>query len=375
MRSFKRAALIVALVSLGAAFSAPDVQGATPGPCTSGVLPSGALSLICIPVAGWNGNVIIFAHGYVAFNEPLDFYHLDLPDGTNIPMLVQKLGFAFATTSYRQNGLAILEGIDDIRELVAAVNQSSPPPGRAYITGVSEGGLVAALIAERSPEQFTGALSTCGPIGSFRRQIDYIGDFRVLFDYYYPGLIPGEAIHIPPTVIRNWEAQHVPAITASVQADPVKAAELLRVAHVAFDPADTASFSSTTINLLWYSVFATDDAFKKLGGNPFSNATRWYSGSSDDAALNAHVHRFNTSKNALAAVQNYETSGQLRIPMVTLHTVGDEIIPFMHESLYRKKVQLSERGQFIAIPVSRYGHCNFDKGDVLSALVALLAQP
>jgi hypothetical protein len=30
------------------------------------------------------------------------------------------LGYAFATTTYRQNGLAILEGVDDIRELVAA---------------------------------------------------------------------------------------------------------------------------------------------------------------------------------------------------------------------------------------------------------------
>src|SRR5579872_4325422 len=87
---------------------------ATPGPCTSGALPSGALSLICVPAAGWNGELVVFAHGYVAINQPLGFYNLTLPDGTNVPLLLQSLGFAFATTSYRQNGLAILEGEDDI---------------------------------------------------------------------------------------------------------------------------------------------------------------------------------------------------------------------------------------------------------------------
>src|SRR5262245_22637649 len=87
--------------------------------CTTGVLPSGALSMLCVP-PGWNGNLIAFAHGYIESSQPLDFYHLTLPDGTSIPNLVQGLGFAFATTSYRQNGLAILEGVDDIAELVQA---------------------------------------------------------------------------------------------------------------------------------------------------------------------------------------------------------------------------------------------------------------
>src|SRR5688572_631167 len=80
-----------------------------PGPCQPGVLPSGALSLICVPAVGWNGQLVAFAHGYVDVREPLDFQNLMLPDGTPLPLLVQSLGFAFATTSYRQNGLAILE--------------------------------------------------------------------------------------------------------------------------------------------------------------------------------------------------------------------------------------------------------------------------
>ena len=186
MRIFHRGLVFLFLVALCALPGGRAEAQGIPGPCRDGVLPSGALGRICVPIAGWNGQLVVFAHGYVAFNEPLAFYHLQLPDGTDIPTLVQGLGFAFATTSYRQNGLAILEGVDDIRELVAAFRVAVGTPGRTYLTGVSEGGAVTALLAERSPQLFTGALATCGPIGSFRYQVDYVGDFRVLFDYFFP---------------------------------------------------------------------------------------------------------------------------------------------------------------------------------------------
>src|SRR5207253_8808916 len=139
----------------------------------------------------------VFAHGYVAFNQPLNFYHLTLPDGTSIPGLVESPGFAFATTSYRKNGLAVLEGVEDVKELVQAFQATRSVPLRTCVTGVSEGGLVTALLAERAPELFTSALSACGPIGSFQGQIDYIGNFPVLFDYFFPGVIPGSPIDIP----------------------------------------------------------------------------------------------------------------------------------------------------------------------------------
>jgi hypothetical protein len=45
--------------------------------------------------------------------------------GSYLPDFVLGRGYAFATTSYRQNGLAILEGADDIRELLALFSQVS----------------------------------------------------------------------------------------------------------------------------------------------------------------------------------------------------------------------------------------------------------
>src|SRR5262245_58972433 len=82
---------------------------------------SGAVYRICMPEPSeWNGRLVIFAHGYVAFNEPVGIPEdqLMLPDGTSLPDLVNALGFAFATTSYAQNGTAVRQGLADVEDLV-----------------------------------------------------------------------------------------------------------------------------------------------------------------------------------------------------------------------------------------------------------------
>lgn len=60
----------------------------------------------------------------------------------------------------------------------------------------------------------------------------------------------------------------------------------------------------------------------------------------------------------------YETSGDLRIPVVSMHTTGDEIVPFAHELLYWSKVHREDRGAFLPIPAGRYGHCNFTATEI-----------
>jgi hypothetical protein len=349
-------------------------QVAIPQPCVDGVLPSLALSRICMPI-GWNGQLVVFAHGYVAPGQPKAFYNLTLPDGSSLPDVVQSLGFAFATTSYRQNGLAILEGADDMLELVARFGETHSTPLRTYVSAVSEGSLVAALLAERSPDVFFGVFATCGPIGSFNAQIDYVGNFRVLFDYFFPGIIPGSPIAIPPTVATNWYSTYVPAIIAALAANPARAVELLRVAKAPFDQANPSTIVNTALDLLWYNVFATNDAIQKLGGNPFGNKLTLYFGSTNDLRLNFRVERFTAAPSALAALRAYRTSGDLRIPLVTLHTTGDDAIPIWQELLYLLKADPSGRGRFIPLPVVRYGHCSFTTGEVLGAFLLTVSQP
>lgn len=373
--------LLLVLVLLGpialATFPAPaQSAAAVPGPCVEGVLPSGALSLFCIPSEGWNGDLVAYAHGYVAYNEPIDFYHLTLPDGTYLPDVVQSLGFAFATTSCRTNGLAVLQCADDIRELVTAFPAyAGTTPPHTYMTGVSEGGLVTALLVEQSPQLFSGGLAACGPIGNFRKQINYFGDFRVLFDYFFPAVLPPSPISIPQDVIDHWDDIYEPAVESAVAASRGASLQLISTSKAATDPRDPTTVTTTTVNVLWYNVFGTNDATAKLGGNPYDNTSRLYRGSTNDRKLNRNVQRFTADQTALDSLKAYETTGVLTIPLVTLHTTGDEVIPFWHEALYLEKVRAKGTGSFLTqSPVVRYGHCNFTTQEIVAAFLRLVFQ-
>jgi pimeloyl-ACP methyl ester carboxylesterase len=348
-------------------------------PCEQGKLPSGALYLICVPPEGeWNGDLVVYAHGYTSPTEKLGFQQLSLADGTYLPDVVLSRGYAFATTSYRQNGLAILEGTEDIRELVTQFQVSKQNPNHTYLTGVSEGALITTLLIERLPERFSGGLAACGPIGSFRRQVNYIGDFRVLFDYFFPGVLPGSPIDIPQDVMAKWDTDYVPAIRQALDRRPLATMQLMSTfiqsSGAPIDLSNPATWKPATINLLWYNVFATNDARQKLGGNPFDNSNRVYRGSANDWRLNQYVQRFRADPVALQNLVPYETSGQVTRPLVTIHTTGDEVIPYWQERRYLAKVETSGERRVTAIPILRYGHCNFSREEVLAAFNLLVWQ-
>jgi hypothetical protein len=377
MKNIVRFILIEMLIVIGCYIATPTLSYSlpTPGECQDGVLPSGALSRICIPATGWNGDLVIWAHGYTAHNEPVDFQNLILPDGTYLPDLVQKLGFAFATTSYRTNGLVILEGADDIRELVSVFpDVAGRAPRHTYMTGASEGGIITTLLVEQSPELFSGGLACCGPIGDFQKQLNYLGDFRVLFDYFFPGVIPGSPITIPQEVIDNWDTVYMPAVMDELADNPEAFLQLIKTSKATIDQNDLDDATESAAGLLWYNVFATNDAADKLDGNPYSNRGRWYRGSENNLDLNRSVERFTADPAALTEITKYQTTGNVTIPLVTLHTTGDEIVPFWHEVLYFEKVSTSGSVSVTQLPVKRYGHCNFTTSEVLAAFGLLILQ-
>lgn len=334
---------------------------------------TGAITRVCMPAQGhWNGDLVIFAHGYVSPEVPVGIPEdqLSLPGGTSIPGIVNGLGFGFATTSYRKNGLAVLPGIEDVRDTVDAFVAEQGPPRHTYLVGASEGGLVTALAVERSPEVFSGGVATCGPVGDFRGQINYWGDFRVLFDLYFPGLLPPNAVNVPQDVRDQWLSSYVPRITLAFAARPAALDQLLRVSRAPFDPADPDTKVATALGLLWYNAFATMDGISTLRGQPFDNTARFYTGSGNDFLLNLLVKRYRANPVALQEIEaNYQTSGRLAAPLVTLHTTGDPIVPYWQEPLYSLKTLRGGSGLLHAnLPVFRYGHCRFEPVEALVAL-------
>jgi pimeloyl-ACP methyl ester carboxylesterase len=351
----------------------PPDEGQTPvAGCSDGVLEHGALYRICFP-DNWNGDLVLYAHGYVEPASPLALPD-DQVNGQSISSTVNSLGYAYATTSYRANGLVVPEATEDLVELETTARRLyRPDPSRTFILGVSEGGLVATLAAERHPESFEGALAACGPLGSFRRQLDYFDDFRIVFDYLFPGIIPGPAVDIPASVVAHWDDIYAPAVVAALATHPTAARELVRITSASVASDDIPSIALTAIAILWYNVIGSANAQARLGGQPFDNSTRVYSGSSDDVALNAGVARFTANPGTVAEIAQFETTGNLTVPLVTLHTTGDPVVPFEQEALYADKVaQVGATARLSQSSISRYGHCAFQGGELLAAFSTLI---
>jgi alpha-beta hydrolase superfamily lysophospholipase len=97
-----------------------------------------------------------------------------------------------------------------------------------------------------------------------------------------------------------------------------------------------------------------------------------YTGSDDDAALNAGVERFTSNPAAAAGLARFATSGKLSVPLVNLHTTGDPIVPVRQSQLYADKVkQAGSTSEFTYVEIERFGHCTFDKEELLSAFSQL----
>jgi pimeloyl-ACP methyl ester carboxylesterase len=352
--------------------------------CIDGNLSSGAPYQVCVNRSLWNGDLVVFVPGYT---NPAD--KPTTPDGDigglSAPDVVTSLGYAWATTGFRETGLLVPDtwiGEDLLGLVKTAKKFLRQPVGRTYLTGGSQGGLITTLGVEQYPKVFTGGgLAACGPTGSYRKQLEYVGDFRTVFDYYFDPVITSpdwpvwsqsvDGGAVDPAL---WNDATRAAVVNAIQAYPARIADVLNVTKAPIDadnPGPTTQ--TTTLDLLRYTFVGTNDAMAKLQGLAYGNIGRVYSGSSDDVALNSGIQRF-TFTASLSALQELETTGHLSRPLVTIYTTGDDIVPIWQQSMYRNKT-LSSLTSFLlysGITVSRYGHCTFTPEEVLGAFALLV---
>ena len=81
------------------------------------------------------------------------------------------------------------------------------------------------------------------------------------------------------------------------------------------------------------------------GRNAFSNMGVQYIGSSNDAELNRDVARFDSDPQAVAILKAEGTpTGQLPVPVVSIHSINDPQVAVEVQSPYRDTVHAAGRG-------------------------------
>src|SRR6187551_1042424 len=112
-------------------------------------------------------------------------------------------------------------------------------------------------------------------VGGTPLELQFVGDVRALFDYYYPGVLPGDAANVPegytPTV-EQVGALVVPA----VMANPLGLFAIASTAQtpLAFVPgnvtvagASQATLVQSLIVALWYQLIGTPDVVERTHGH------------------------------------------------------------------------------------------------------------
>jgi len=367
----------------GAAAQAFEPSDICPGPSDaySGTLASsGAEYAICVPPL-WFGDLALYAHGTVRVTKPAGKI-VTIRDELNIEGLSQPeffnlLGMAYGVLARSDTGWSKLgRAKNELIELRKTVkDRVGKIDGSVYLLGASQGGAIATKLVEQRPDLFDGGLAACAPIGRLLKQITYWGNLLVVFDYFFPAfdiLKDGlDEPRVPGAVRNNWEgAEGVKAqIRAALEATPGRTRQVVDVVGVPTDPDGGVPIGESVMDPLQTAVFMTNDAIKSLGGNPFKNTTRVYSGSNNDTALNNGVKRYTSDKAArdrLAMV--YETTGDLFAPLVTIHTTEDPLVPYWHERLYRQKAEAADASALLSqLRVADYGHCAFSPAEVAAA--------
>jgi pimeloyl-ACP methyl ester carboxylesterase len=326
------------------------------------------------PPASWNGDLVVYAHGFVPPVAPL----MIPTEAAQYADMVMSAGYAFATTSYPVNGLAVPEGLADIVSLVNEYKAAYPATNKVLLIGFSMGGLIAAQAAEKYPGTFNGVLAMSGLYGNTVIGVSNTGTFRAVFDYFFPNLIPGDACSVPGQTVSDWMEVYMPqvigALSAPANSDKVR--QLVAVTKLPVDPADPASLVNATVMILTVHVFSTMDVIQRFGGNPFENRCVRYCGSDDDKALNAGIKRFRADKAAITTANTlYGTTGKLLMPVVTMHSTGDQLVPITQQLLYRIKVLLAGKAAlYTGIPINGFGHGTFTPLQLQSAFAELTAK-
>lgn len=335
--------------------------------------------------------MIFYAHGMVD-PEPFEDVQLpaDLINGKPIEDIVTDMGMGYATTSYHENGLVAAEAVEDIKALKDVVDNFFDchteylRPDFLFLGGPSEGGLVTALTIEKYPKLFHGALSICGPIGNFYQQMQYNGDFHVLFNYFFGNYLAavgkniGTPLGVSEDVMWDWKTGTLKnEIGAILLSQPSKMKQLIKCAGVTANTDDNYAMMTAILECLRFNIMLTNDIINRVNGVPFNNKYTWYRGSDNDWKLNRQVQRIRTSSYYTAKnnAKKWETSGKIEIPVVAIHTTGDNVIPFWHNPAYRLKTFVNGNSLLHSgIPVNNYGHCAIEESHVIAALVILITK-
>lgn len=346
----------------------------------------------------WNGMLVMYAHGYAGEGANLSVS----PPAIRRHLLSQ--GYAWAASSYSKNYYDVRAGVEDTNALaiefvnIARQNgRTLAAPFKTYIMGVSMGGhITAAAVDEENIAtannriRYNGALPMCAVLGDTE-----------LFDYFaaYQSAAQVEA-GMPAT---SWPVANWAAIAPQVQArlfssfpggtpngPAVPTAQGLRLKQIVqnltggprplFDLAYAGPLQATVwgtfgrdgkINgILSEDVVSTKNIVFQLDADPALSA--------EEQAYNASIFRVQAQPDANRLRRDGlrwvpKTNALIKVPMVSIHTLGDMYVPFSMEQIYKRRADAAgTAGLLVQRAIRGISHCDFTLAEQVAAFEAMV---
>ena len=338
--------------------------------------------------ANWNGKLVMYAHGYAGTGATLGITN------PSIRRYLIQNGYAWGASSYSKNYYDVRAGVEDTNALALAFNTIATQNGRTlaaptkyYITGHSMGGHITAaaiedeaLATEVNKVKYSGAVPMCGVVGDVE-----------LFNEFAAMQVTAQALAGLPkyptanfadiaTLVTNALYTTFPSVptAAGVKYDAVLqnitgGPRPMFNLGLAFGGAFASAYGTfgsdgTVTGILTKNVLDTNEFTYVIDGD-----------APDSAALNAAAIKLTAAPDANRLRSDGlrwipVANGDIHIPVVTLHTLGDLFVPFSMEQVYSKRVAAKGNSAWLVQRAIRgVSHCDFTTAEQTDAFGAMIA--
>jgi pimeloyl-ACP methyl ester carboxylesterase len=359
----------------------------------AGVL-NGAGYRVEVP-ANWNGKLVMYTHGYAGTGAALGVQNVGIRRH-----LIQN-GYAWAASSYSKNYYDVRVGVEDTNALaleftkIATKNaRTLAAPTRTYITGFSMGGHIAAAAIEDEAKatainkvSYNGAVPMCGVMGD-----------TALFDQFAAIQVTAQALAGVPSYPTEKFSEIIGLVTGSLFTSfPSPAAPQAQITTTAAG----AKFASVLKNItggerpmftqgllfggsfpnIWGSLGGDGTISGILNKNILDTNGFTYTIDGDVAgstALNASAQKLTAAADANRLRTDGlrwipKANGEFKIPVVSIHTLGDLFVPFSMQQVYQKRVAAKGNSTWLVQRAIRgASHCDFTIAEQVDAFEAMI---
>ena len=358
----------------------------------TGVL-NGAAYRIEVPTTGWNGKLVMWVHGYRGTGAALT---------VDTPIMRRYLldnGYAWAASSYSKNYYDVKAGVEDTNALAlnfvtiaAAKGRVLAAPTKTFITGVSMGGHITAAAIDAEAQtyavnkmKYAGAVPMCGVLGD-----------NELFNYF-------SGYQVAAQQLAGFPMAKFPVTDFATLAPAIQAA--LWTTYPTVSNAQGDKLKNVVQNLSggarpfyaegWSNAGNQGNIWASLGGdgtirgilndNIFDTTSLFYKIDASSAANTGLDTAFNNSVFKITPTADANrlrrdglrwipvTAGDISIPVVSIHTLGDLFVPFKMEQVYAARTKAKGTDKWLVQRAIRdVGHCAFTAAEATTAFDAMI---